>query len=65
MEMDKDAVAAGDQVILVEDLITTGRTAETVVKLLRQIGADIVATCSIVDLTDLGSRKKFEAFSAD
>ena len=61
MEMHKDGVAPGEKVILVDDLIATGGTAEAAVKLLRQIGADIVAACFVIDLPDLGGRKKLEA----
>src|SRR4051812_46466221 len=61
MEMHKDAVSAGEKVILVDDLIATGGTAEGAVKLLRQMGADIVAACFVIDLPDLGGRKKLEA----
>ena len=61
MEMHKDAVKPGQKVILVDDLIATGGTAEGAVKLLRQMGADIVAACFIIDLPDLGGRAKLEA----
>jgi adenine phosphoribosyltransferase len=61
MEMHRDGVAPGEKVILVDDLIATGGTAEAAVKLLRQIGADIIAACFIVDLPDLGGRKRLEA----
>ncbi|MGB3387721.1 MAG: adenine phosphoribosyltransferase [Pseudaminobacter sp.] len=60
MEMHKDAVAAGEKVILVDDLIATGGTAEAAVKLLRQMGADIVAACFVIDLPDLGGRSRLE-----
>jgi adenine phosphoribosyltransferase len=65
MEMHKDAVAPGEKVILVDDLIATGGTAEAAVKLLRQIGADIVAACFVIDLPDLGGRRKLEALGVD
>jgi adenine phosphoribosyltransferase len=61
MEMHKDAVSPGERVILVDDLIATGGTAEGAVKLLTQMGADIVAACFVIDLPDLGGRKKLEA----
>jgi adenine phosphoribosyltransferase len=61
MEMHKDGVAPGEKVILIDDLIATGGTAEAAVKLLRQIGADIVAACFVIDLPDLGGRQKLEA----
>ena len=60
MEMHKDAVAPGESVILVDDLIATGGTAEGAVKLLRQMGADIAAACFVIDLPELGGRKKLE-----
>lgn len=60
MEMHRDAVQPGEKVILVDDLIATGGTAEGAVKLLQQMGADIVAACFIIDLPDLGGRKKLE-----
>jgi adenine phosphoribosyltransferase len=61
MEMHADAVVPGEKVILVDDLMATGGTAEGAVKLLKQLGADVVAACFVVDLPDLGGRKKIEA----
>jgi adenine phosphoribosyltransferase len=58
MEMHEDAVASGDRVILVDDLIATGGTAEGAVKLLRQMGAQVLAACFIIDLPDLGGADK-------
>src|SRR5471032_1950956 len=61
MEMHEDAVAKGEKVILVDDLIATGGTAEGAVKLLRQMGANVVAACFIIDLPDLGGAAKLRA----
>jgi len=61
MEMHRDAVRPGEKVILVDDLIATGGTAEGAVKLLQQMGADVVAACFVIDLPDLGGRAKIEA----
>ena len=58
MEMHEDAVVAGDRVILVDDLIATGGTAEGAVKLLRQMGAEVVAACFVIDLPELGGAEK-------
>jgi adenine phosphoribosyltransferase len=58
MEMHEDAVAKGEKVILVDDLIATGGTAEGAVKLLRGMGADLVAACFIIDLPELGGADK-------
>ena len=58
MEMHEDAVAKDDRVILVDDLIATGGTAEGAVKLLHQLGAQVLAACFIIDLPDLGGAAK-------
>ena len=58
MEMHEDAVASGERVIVVDDLIATGGTAEGAVKLLRQMGAEVLAACFIVDLPELGGADK-------
>lgn len=63
MEMHRDAIKPGERVILVDDLIATGGTAEGAVKLLRQMGAEIVAACFVIDLPDLGGRAKLEALN--
>lgn len=65
MEMHRDAVAPGDKVILVDDLIATGGTAEGAARLLKQMGAEIVAACFIIDLPELGGRKKLEALGVN
>src|SRR6202050_4419193 len=61
MEMHVHAIHPGERVILIDDLIATGGTAEGAVKLLRQIGANVVAHCFIVDLPDLGGAAKLRA----
>ncbi len=58
MEIHEDAVSKGDRVILVDDLIATGGTAEGAVKLLRQIGAQVLAACFVIDLPELGGADK-------
>ena len=61
MEMHHDAVVAGEQVVLVDDLIATGGTAEAAIKLLRQGGAEVVAACFVVDLPELGGADRIKA----
>src|SRR6188508_2458529 len=58
MEIHEDAVEKGERVILVDDLIATGGTAEGAVKLLRQLGADVLAACFVIDLPELGGADK-------
>ena len=58
MEMHEDAVVRGDRIVLVDDLIATGGTAEGAVKLLRNAGAQVLAACFIIDLPELGGAEK-------
>jgi adenine phosphoribosyltransferase len=61
MEMHRDAVAPGERIVLVDDLIATGGTAVAAVTLLRSLGVQILAACFIVDLPDLGGSAKLAA----
>ncbi|MEM6626762.1 MAG: adenine phosphoribosyltransferase [Pseudomonadota bacterium] len=61
MEMHEDAVGAGDKVLLVDDLIATGGTAEAALKLLRRGGAEVVAAIFLVDLPEIGGAARIEA----
>ena len=61
MEMHRDAIVPGEKVMLVDDLIATGGTAEAATKLLQQMGANVVAACFVIDLPDLGGRARIEA----
>jgi len=65
MEIHMDAVKPGEKVILVDDLIATGGTAVGAVQLLRQIGADVVSACFVIDLPELGGRQKLEALGVE
>ncbi|MGB8040670.1 MAG: adenine phosphoribosyltransferase [Pseudolabrys sp.] len=58
MEVHEDAVEKGERVILVDDLIATGGTAEGAVRLLRQLGANVLAACFVIDLPELGGADK-------
>jgi adenine phosphoribosyltransferase len=58
MEMHDDAIKPGERVILVDDLIATGGTAEGATKLLRQMGAEVLAACFVIDLPELGGADK-------
>jgi adenine phosphoribosyltransferase len=58
MEMHEDALVKGERVVLVDDLIATGGTAEAGVKLLKQVGADVVGACFVIDLPELGGAEK-------
>ena len=60
IEIHTDALAPGERVLLIDDLIATGGTAEAAVTLIRKMGAEVVECCFIVDLPDVGGRKRLE-----
>jgi adenine phosphoribosyltransferase len=61
MEMHEDAVSRGERIILVDDLVATGGTAEAAVKLLRKLGAEILGACFVINLPELGGAARLEA----
>ena len=61
IEMHEDAVRAGERILIVDDLIATGGTAEAAVKLLQRSGSEIVGATFIIDLPELGGTKKLAA----
>ncbi|MEO0608299.1 MAG: adenine phosphoribosyltransferase [Pseudomonadota bacterium] len=65
LHMHTDALKPGDQVLLVDDLIATGGTAEAGLKLLRRADAAVVAAAFLVDLPDLGGADRLRAHGID
>ena len=61
MEVHRDAVTPGERVVLVDDLIATGGTAEAGVGLLRTLRAEVVASTFVIDLPDLGGADRLRA----
>lgn len=60
IEIHTDAIISGEKVLLVDDLIATGGTAEAAVSLINKIGGEIVECCFVIDLPDLGGRRRLE-----
>ena len=58
IEMHTDGVATGERVLLVDDLIATGGTAEAAVALIEKSGGVLVECCFIIDLPDAGGRAR-------
>ena len=65
VEIHDDALAAGQRVLLVDDLLATGGTAEAGIRLIERLGADVVGCAFVVDLPDLGGRRRLEALGMD
>lgn len=65
VEIHEDAIAAGQRVLIVDDLLATGGTAEAGIRLVERLGGVITGCAFIVDLPDLGGRKRLEALGMD
>lgn len=60
IEIHTDAIQKGDRVLLVDDLIATGGTAEAAARLIEDMGGHLVECCFVIDLPDIGGRKRLE-----
>jgi adenine phosphoribosyltransferase len=61
VEVHDDAISPGEKVLLVDDLLATGGTAEAGIKLVERMGGEIIGCAFVIDLPDLGGRAKLEA----
>ncbi len=65
VEIHHDAIEPGERVLVVDDLLATGGTAEAGIKLIERLGGEIISTSFIVDLPDLGGRERLEAMGLE
>ncbi len=65
IEMHIDVIQPGERVLLVDDLIATGGTAEAAAKLIEMSGGELVAATFIVDLPDLGGSERLRQADID
>ena len=61
IEVHRDAFTPGERVLIVDDVLATGGTAEAAISLIRRAGADIVGVAVILELTFLGGRARLGA----
>lgn len=60
VEIHQDAISKGDQVVVVDDLIATGGTAEAAIKLIEQAGGTVIGCSFVIDLPELGGTQKLK-----
>lgn len=65
VELHEDAIVPGEKILVVDDLLATGGTAEAGIKLIERLGGEIISCAFIVDLPELGGRTKLEAMGMD
>jgi len=65
VELHEDAIQPGERILLVDDLLATGGTAEAGIKLVERLGGQIIGCAFVVDLPDLGGRKRLEAMGME
>lgn len=61
IEVHEDAIRTGERILIVDDLVATGGTADAAVNLIRRAGGEVVGAAFVIDLPELGGRKKLEA----
>jgi adenine phosphoribosyltransferase len=58
IEIHADAIGQGDRLLLVDDLVATGGTANAAIDLIRRSGGEVVAAAFVIELADLGGAQK-------
>ena len=65
IEMHKDSIKPGQKVLIVDDLIATGGTTEAMIKLVEQLGGDVVGVVVLIELAGLNGREKIKGYRLD
>ena len=65
LEMHKDAIVPGQKVVIVDDLIATGGTTEAIIKLIEQLGGEVVKIIFLIELEGLKGREKLSGYDVD
>ena len=62
IEIHKDAIKPGQKVVIIDDLIATGGTIEAIVKLVEQLGGEVVKIAFLMELEGLNGREKLQGY---
>ncbi|WP_066715278.1 adenine phosphoribosyltransferase [Clostridium sp. Marseille-P299] len=65
IEMHKDAIKPGQKVVIIDDLIATGGTIEAIIKLIEQLGGEVVKIAFLMELEGLNGRDKLKGYSVE
>lgn len=62
IEMHKDSIKPGQKVVIIDDLIATGGTIEAIIKLVEQLGGEVVKVCFVMELAGLKGRERLAGY---
>ena len=65
IEIHKDAIKPGQKVVIIDDLIATGGTIEAIIKLVEQLGGEVVKIAFLMELEGLNGREKLKGYAVD
>ncbi len=65
IEMHKDSIKPGQKVVIVDDLMATGGTVEAIIKLIEELGGEVVKIVFLMELKGLNGREKIAGYNVD
>lgn len=65
IEIHKDSIKPGQKVVIIDDLIATGGTIEAIIKLVEELGGEVVKICFIMELAGLKGREKLAGYEVE
>ena len=65
VEIHKDSIKQGQKVVIIDDLIATGGTIEAIIKLVEELGGEVVKICFIMELAGLNGRDRLKGYDVD
>ncbi|MBE5974523.1 adenine phosphoribosyltransferase [Lacrimispora xylanisolvens] len=65
VEIHKDSIKPGQKVVIIDDLIATGGTIEAIIKLVEELGGEVVKICFIMELAGLNGRDRLKGYDVD
>ena len=65
IEMHRDSIQPGQKVVIIDDLIATGGTIEAIIRLVKEMGGEVVKICFIMELKGLNGREKLKGYDVE
>lgn len=65
IEIHKDAIQPGQKVVIIDDLIATGGTTEAIIKMVEELGGEVVRCVFLMELAGLKGREKLKGYDID